>query len=250
MTDHKRAADKPQLFRKGNRWEVAVPPSDATARATIGACTNLDCLCRTVTLDWETTTGKAPRTTYLDFESGELFYTKDRQPVTGNDDSLPGLLGDLARSLDGRLLDEIAMTFWKVRRVRLSPGEPVPTPELGDWSPGECLYFGELIQTPRFDLFPVDGERWVLLDMYCTDPSCRCNKAILDVQHAETQEHCGYIEVPFRSRPTLHAKPGKSDVLRQVWTDYRHRYRAERGRLRQRYRALRKAALPWMDHPG
>jgi len=260
--------------RKGSCWQLvehdllvferALGPSGPfrILVSRLALCTQRQCSCRDVTLsaiglDLGTPLSSAPlplESLRLMLDSPQAMQARidiDLGLINANDgQGRPPLGGEwvewLQPRLDGELLDMLHERWLRAKGWRQRTPEEVtwPTREAG-----QLFGWHETHPDERRDLFLDDAIVFMADDLYCANPACVCNEAVIEFAELFERDRArsiGYIRVALPELHVIEWQPSreKQAIVERLWVAFqqRHLHAAKRlGARKQRMSELGRA---------
>ncbi len=187
----------------------------------------------------------------LDLASGEIAPKAGEEPAV----DLDWLRNEMT---DGVLLDRLWTAFLTAKGFA-DPAGPAPADELPDFEPGEKVYYSSVFPGVRPDGYHVGDRDYLLSDVHCPKPSCRCDLVTLDVQERSDDappRSIGYVELTisaprfepaWKPRRRLDFVPDRGAdraLLEDLFERFRRRYPSGDARLRERQERVRAVLRP------
>ena len=184
----------------------------------------------------------APFILLVDVDSGDLRDHEDRPADIAGDRRIAAI----ADALDAEMLDSLELAWRRATGCTIDAGRP--RSQIPEWTLGDLVYWDDVFEIGRQELF-VDGEALVLAaDMYCVNPACDCQQftilfgEAIEPEKVESRPRIGLVDVAFKGRVTFHPASAATEArLRALWARYCRRHPELRIPF-ERYEQLREFA--------
>lgn len=145
----------------------------------------------------------------------------------------------LESQIDGELLDLLHEKWLR--------GKGITATDKTDWEPrppGDLVGWHEAHPADRADLYIDDDGVFQAEDLYCVNPTCSCNEAVVVFATRDAPD-LGSIRVRLPKLDVVErdVKPGDAAALNRLWTAFSKRHRHLADRLASRKKAMAALAV-------
>lgn len=178
----------------------------------------------------------------LDVQTGELL------PYEGEELNLEDRrVAAIADALDAETLDALEGLWRRQKGIPSHAGQLKA--QIDAWEPGDLVYWDEIFEIDRQEVFLDSGHHVAASDMYCVNPSCNCRKVTLSFDQGTppgevpAPSPIGRVSVSLDADEVSFepASPSAEPRLRALWARYRRRHPGLRP-LAERYHEIRELA--------